>query len=134
MMEQMRVRRMHMGLIVDEYGQMCGVVALEDLLEEITGEIKDETDTGEESHYILVISEGRWEADGLAPLDDVEKMIGTPLEHAAKTNTLSGLFMDSLGRLPVTGDVLDVSGFRLSVLSVGQRRAERVGIEKLPDQ
>ena len=132
-MEQMRLQRMHMGLIVDEYGQMCGVVALEDLLEEITGEIKDETDTVEESHYILEISEGHWEADGLTPLDDVEKMIGTPLEHAAKTNTLSGLFMDSLGRLPVTGDVLEVSGFRLSVLSVGQRRADRVGIEKLPD-
>jgi putative hemolysin len=124
---------MHMAIIVDEYGQMSGVVTLEDLLEEITGEIRDETDTTEEVHHMKELSEGRWEADGLAPLADVERMIGSPLEHEPETNTLSGLFMDSLDRLPVKGDVLEVSGFRLSVLSVGQRRAGHVGIEKLAE-
>jgi CBS domain containing-hemolysin-like protein len=132
-MEQMRQRRMHMAIIVDEYGQMSGVVTLEDLLEEITGEIRDETDTGEEVHFIREIAEGRWEADGLAPLANVEKMIGSRLEHEPETNTLSGLFMDSLDRLPEEGDVLEVSGFRLNVLSVDQRRAGHVGIERLTD-
>jgi CBS domain containing-hemolysin-like protein len=132
-MEQMRLRRMHMAIIVDEYGQMSGVVTLEDLLEEITGDIEDETDTAEDVHHIQEISAGRWEADGLTPLTDVEKMIGAPLEHQTETNTLSGIFMDSLDRLPVKGDVLEVSGFRLTVLSVDQRRAGHVGIEKLPD-
>ena len=132
-MEQMRLRRMHMAIIVDEYGQMSGVVTLEDLLEEITGDIEDETDTAEDVHHIREISAGRWEADGLTPLTDVEKMIGAPLEHQPETNTLSGMFMDSLDRLPVEGDILEVSGFRLTVLSVDQRRAGHVGIEKLPD-
>lgn len=132
-MEQMRQRRMHMAIIVDEYGQMSGVVTLEDLLEEITGDIRDETDTAEDVHHIRKLAEGRWEADGLAPLSDVERRIGAPLEHEPETNTLSGLFMDSLDRLPVEGDVLEVSGFRLRVLTVGQRRVGHVGIEKLAD-
>jgi CBS domain containing-hemolysin-like protein len=130
-MEQMRLRRMHMAIIVDEYGQMSGVVTLEDLLEEITGDIEDETDTAEDVHHIQEISAGRWEADGLTPLTDVEKMIEAPLEHQPETNTLSGIFMESLDRLPVKGDVLEVSGFRLTVLSVDQRRAGHVGIERL---
>jgi CBS domain containing-hemolysin-like protein len=131
-MEQMRLRRMHMAIIVDEYGQMSGVVTLEDLLEEITGDIEDETDTAEEAHHVQKISEGRWEADGLTPLADVERMIESGLEHDPETNTLSGIFMDSLDRLPVKGDVLEVSGFRLKVLSIDQRRAGHVRIEKLP--
>ncbi len=131
-MEQMRQRRMHMAIIVDEYGQMIGVVTLEDLLEEITGDIQDETDTVAGAHDVREVSEGRWEADGLAPLADVERMIASRLEHEPDTNTLSGLFMDSLARLPVEGDVLEVSGFRLTVLSVDQRRAGHVRIEKLP--
>ncbi len=131
-MEQMRQRRLHMAIIVDEYGQMSGVVTLEDLLEEITGDIEDETDTAEDAHHIREISAGRWEADGLTPLADVEKMIESPLEHEPETNTLSGIFMDVLDRLPVEGDVLEVSGFRLKVLSVDQRRAGHVAIEKLP--
>ncbi|MDH5275075.1 MAG: hypothetical protein OEW88_01495, partial [Gammaproteobacteria bacterium] len=87
----------------------------------------------EDVHHRREISAGRWEADGLTPLTDVEKMIGAPLEHQPETNTLSGMFMDSLDRLPVEGDILEVSGFRLTVLSVDQRRAGHVGIEKLPD-
>lgn len=132
-MEQMRQRRMHMAIIVDEYGQMSGVVTLEDLLEEITGDIRDETDTAEDVHHIRKLADGHWEADGLAPLGDVEKKIGAPLEHEPETNTLSGLFMDSLDRLPVAGDVLEVSGFRLRVLTVGQRRVGHVAIEKLAE-
>ncbi len=132
-MEQMRRRRMHMAMIVDEYGQMSGVVTLEDLLEENTGEIQDETDTAEEVHYIRELAEGRWEADGLTPLANVERMIGSQLEHDAETNTLTGMFMDRLDRLPLVGDTLEVSGFRLSVLSVDQRRAGRVGIDKQPE-
>jgi CBS domain containing-hemolysin-like protein len=131
-MEQMQLRRMHMAIIVDEYGQMSGLVTLEDLLEEITGEIEDETDTAEDAHYIEKISEGRWEADGLTPLADVEKVIGSALDHEVETNTLSGIFMDRLDRLPVKGDVMEVSGFRLKVLSVGKRRAGHVRIDKLP--
>lgn len=131
-MEQMRQRRMHLAIVVDEYGQMVGVVSLEDLLEEITGEIRDETDTTAEAHEIRKPREGYWEADGLAPIADVERAIGTTLEHDADTHTLSGLFMNTLARLPVKGDTLEVSGCRLTVLSIERRRVGYVGIEWLP--
>ncbi|MEZ5565242.1 MAG: hemolysin family protein [Gammaproteobacteria bacterium] len=131
-MEQMRQRRMHIAIVVDEYGQMVGVVSLEDLLEEITGEIRDETDTTEGAHGIRVVKEGHWVADGLAPIADVERAIRTSLEHDPDTHTLSGLFMSSLARLPIKGDVLEVSGHQLTVLSVDRRRVGYVGIERLP--
>ncbi len=131
-MEQMRQRRMHLAIVVDEYGQMAGVVSLEDLLEEITGEIRDETDTTEGAHGIRKIEEGHWEVDGLAPIPDIERVIEAPLEHDADTHTLSGLFMNTLVRLPVKGDTLEVSGYRLTVLSVERRRVGYVCIERLP--
>jgi CBS domain containing-hemolysin-like protein len=130
-LEQMRQRRMHMAMVVDEYGHMNGIVTLEDLLEEITGEIHDETDTGDTSHEIRMLAADTYEADGLAPLADVERVIGIRFPRDADTNTLSGLFMANLARLPVKGDVLEETGFRLTVLSVDQHRVGRVRIEAL---
>lgn len=132
--ELMRSHRAHMAFVVDEYGVFAGIVTLEDLLEEIVGEIQDETDDDEPSLVIDLIDEGRWEVDGLVSLGDLERNIGLSVPPELDANTLSGVFMQRLARMPEPGDEIDESGFRLRVLSLEDRRVGRAAIELLqPD-
>ncbi len=128
--ETMRRERAHMVLVVDEYGVFSGVATLEDLLEEIVGEIADELDIEEPGEGISEY-EGHWEAPGLTALSDVERAIGLVAPEDANCNTLSGLAMYCLGRMPVKDDRFEVGGFRVRILSVGERRVERARIEKI---
>ena len=132
--ELMRLRRAHMSLVVDEYGEFVGAITLEDLLEEIVGEIEDETDTVDPTKRIEPLDDGRWETDGLASLGDVQKIVGMEVPDDLDANTLSGLIMEHLARMPEAGDEIVEGGFRVRVLAVTDRRVGRVLIERLgPD-
>ena len=128
--ERMREHRTHMALVIDEYGELSGIVTLEDLIEEIVGDICDETDPYEESP-VVELDQGRWIADGLAPLSDVERIIGMKIPHEVDANTLSGLFMFRLSRMPEIGDWIEEGDYRLIVRSLDDNRAGQVGIEKI---
>ena len=128
--ETMRRERAHMVLVVDEYGVFSGVATLEDLLEEIVGEIADELDIEEPSDGISE-HDGHWEASGLTALSDLERGIGLVAPEEANCNTLSGLAMYCLGRMPVQDDSFEVGGFRILIMSVGERRVERARLERL---
>ena len=129
--ELMRVNRAHLAIVVDEYGTFAGIVSMEDLLEEIVGEIHDETDNEHAEFTIEAITDERWEADGLVSLSDLEKSIGFHVPDDLDANTLSGLFMSRLERMPVAGDEITEGFYKLSVLSDEDRRVGRVSIEKL---
>ena len=129
--ELMRANRAHLAVVVDEYGTFSGIVSMEDLLEEIVGEIHDETDNEHEEFTIEAIDDESWEADGLISLSDLEKAIGFHVADDVDANTLSGLFMSRLERMPVAGDVITEGCYTLSVLSDEDRRVGRVSIEKL---
>jgi CBS domain containing-hemolysin-like protein len=134
--ELMRIRRAHMAFVVDEYGAFVGIVTLEDLLEEIVGEIQDETDA-EPSVAVKELAEDSWEVDGLVSLSDLERIIGLKIDEELDANTLSGLFMQRLGRMPERGDEIQERGFRLCVLSledhrVGLTAIQRIDVELLP--
>jgi len=124
----MRIRRAHMACVVDEYGSFIGVITLEDLIEEIVGDIQDETDVEEPNAAIKVINGTNWEADGLISLSDLERSVGIKIDEKLDANTLSGLFMQRLARMPETGDQISEGNFQLRILSTDEHRVGKVHI------
>jgi CBS domain containing-hemolysin-like protein len=131
--EQMRSERAHMAFVIDEYGAFVGIITLEDLLEEIVGEIHDETDEDDGQPDLIVKGENEWEAAGLISLSDLGKSIGLLVPADLDANTLSGLIMNRLARIPAVGDELTESGFHLVVMTLEERRVGRARIMRLTD-
>jgi CBS domain containing-hemolysin-like protein len=113
-----------MVIVVDEYGGTAGLVTLEDIVEEIVGEIRDEYDAAEEMPYVA-LPHGGFMLSGGIDLDDVNDLTGSQLAKDAG-ETLSGLIHSQLGRVATAGDVLEVGGLRLRVEQVAGRRIRKV--------
>jgi putative hemolysin len=124
-LSEMRRAGDHLAVVVDEYGGTAGIVTLEDLIEELVGEIHDEYDAAPEA--VPVDGEPPSEVDGLTNLADFAGRVGLALP-AGPYDTVGGFVMAALGRLPESGDRVDVDGWRLVVLAMDGRRVDRVGI------
>lgn len=128
--ERMRQSHQHMAVVVDEYGAFAGVVTMEDLLEEIVGEIADELDHATDE-AILVDKGDHWEADGWTQLSDLERALHIQFpDDVGATNTLSGLLMLRLARVPEKGDSAVEQAHRFTVQSMTGHRVNLVTIEK----
>ena len=121
-----RREKQHMAIVIDEYGAMEGIVTLEDLLEEIVGEIEDEFDLPDTS--IERIDEQRIRIDGTYTIDDFNEEFGSELEPG-DYHTMAGIVFGELGRQPEVGDEVHVNGLRLTVLEVTGSRIERIEVE-----
>jgi putative hemolysin len=124
-MTSFRQKGIHLAVVVDEYGQTSGIVTLEDLLEELVGEIRDEYDHAEE-HPIVQREDGSWLVDGIEAYDKVRNRIGLPEVDDADFTTLAGLMMQLLNRIPIEGDRVSVGDYVLEVMDMDGKRIDKV--------
>jgi CBS domain containing-hemolysin-like protein len=132
---KMQSTHIHMAVVVDEYGGTDGLVSIEDLVEQIVGDIADEHDEGEET-LIRPLSDGIYVADARALVEEVERLAGTslvPEEHEEDVDTLGGLVVAMLGRVPVRGELIKhPTGIEFEVTDADPRRLRKLRIHLKP--
>ncbi|MDX6438607.1 MAG: magnesium and cobalt exporter, family [Gaiellaceae bacterium] len=126
LLAEFRKQNQHMAVVVDEYGAMQGIVTLEDLLEEIVGEIEDEFDLPDES--VERIDDTHIRIDGTFPIDDFNEQFGTEIE-VEDYHTMAGTVFGALGRAPEIGDEVTIDGLSLRVIEIEGSRIQRLEVE-----
>ena len=127
---EMRQRKVHMALVADEYGGTAGLVTIEDLLEEIVGEIFDEYDRAEP--MVTDLGDGTMLLDARVPIDDFNDLLGTAIELEA--DSIGGLFVELAGHIPGPGESIVVEGVRITVREVEGTRIRRLLVEPGTDE
>jgi putative hemolysin len=134
LLEMFKKSRTHMALVVDEYGGVEGLVTLNDILEDLVGDVAS-VDMPEEQQ-VYQRPDGSWLIDGKLQIDDLKEVLNItqlPDEDAGSYQTLGGLVMLQVGRVPVTGDVFETSGYRFEVVDMDGKRVDKVLVSKQPN-
>ena len=124
---QMQENAVHLAFVVDEFGNMEGIVTFEDIIEEIVGDIRDESDGAEET-LVTAAGEGAWLVKGAARIKDLNKSLGLGLPESGDYTTLAGFFLNEFGRLPHEKDSLEFGRFLLTVEKMSKRRIAMIEI------
>ena len=134
LLHELQRRKVHIAIVLDEYGGTAGLVTIEDLLEEIVGEIQDEYDVDEEP-MVVKLSDDEARVDGRAAVDDLEELFDTELalEDDDEYDTVGGLLYHRIGGVPAPGDEVDVDGLHLTVESTVGRRVSKVLVVRRRD-
>jgi putative hemolysin len=127
LLPDLQQRRVHMAVVVDEYGGVAGLVTIEDLLEEIVGEIQDEYDT--EEPFVEFVSDDEYVFDARVDLDDLNRLMDVALP-TDDSDTLGGFIYAALGKVPAVGDQVAFEGMDFTVESVAGRRIKKVRVER----
>jgi len=130
LLNEMQKKRVHMALVVDEYGGISGLVTLEDLIEELVGEIHDEYDT---ETPVIHLADGKRLIDASISLRDLKEDYQIELPESPEYETLGGLLMTTLQKIPQTGDEMVTEGMRLSIVEMVGQRISKVRWERLPE-
>jgi CBS domain containing-hemolysin-like protein len=133
-LKMMQGTRTQMVIVIDEYGQTTGLVALEDILEEIVGNIQDEYDV--ENHFIKKNSRNVWTVDGMAPLDDLEDLLHITFDEEEDIETLNGFIIFHLEHIPRENEkfVFCYKGFEFRILSVKNRMVQKAQIKRVEEK
>jgi putative hemolysin len=127
LLQDLQQRKVHIAIVVDEYGGTAGLVTIEDLVEEIVGEIQDEYDA--EEPFIEVVSDDEFIFNARVDLDDVNKLMNVELP-SERCDTLGGFIYSQLGKVPKVGDEILFDGIKIAVLSVVGRRIKKVKVTR----
>lgn len=136
LLREMRADRLKIAILTDEHGGTAGMITLEDILEEIVGDIHDEydADEAEDSHRaIQPFKENIAEADGDVDLDELNSLLELDLPEAPEYNSIGGLVVKHLGRLAGAGDEVEIGGVKLTVIDADEKRIKRLRIMRLAD-
>ena len=126
MLEEFKNDRSHMAVVIDEYGSVSGLITIEDVLEELVGEIEDEHDTGDVDELIQV-SPTEYIADARLDINVFEKKFDLKFDDL-DAETVGGLFIHKLGLLPKVGDRIEVNNMTLAVTAADKRKVKKIGI------
>ena len=131
LLEEFQEKRVHMAIVVDEYGGTSGIVTMEDILEEVFGEIKDEFDEDELTYSQL--DENTFLFEGKTALNDITKILDLNLDHFYKVrgdaDTLGGLLMEIVGGIPVKGETIELDDITFTIESADNRRLKRIKVQ-----
>jgi CBS domain containing-hemolysin-like protein len=129
LLREMQKAHVYMAIVIDEYGGVAGLVTVEDILEEIVGEIEDEDISGEDANEIVPVDDDEYEVLGSVEIGKIEKLFGMEIE-ADDFTTIAGLVIAQKGSLPVAGEHLSLRGLEVDVLEADKKRISRLRITK----
>ena len=127
LLREMQKKRIHMALVVDEYGGISGLVTIEDLIEEIVGEIHDEYDT---ESPLIQLPDGTMLIDASVSLKDLKEDYNILIPESTEYETLGGFLMTTLQKIPQVGDVVEMEDNRMSIVEMVGQRISKVKLEK----
>ncbi len=133
LLEELRRQKVHIAVVIDEYGGTAGLVTIEDIVEELVGEITDEYDA-EQAPHIIKGPDGSVEALGRARIDEVNEAVGVDLPMEEDFDTIAGFVSARLGRIPRKGENLEFQGLAVDVLAADARRIVRLRLAKTPEK
>ncbi|MDR1834210.1 MAG: hemolysin family protein [Fusobacteriaceae bacterium] len=131
-LKEFRTQHVHIAMVLDEYGGIVGIVTIEDLLEEIVGDIRDEYDT-EEGEAVEKIDDNSWRVDAMIDIETLNDELQLNLPESDDYESLGGLILSELGKMASVGDEITLDGARLKVISLDKMRVSRVLVEKIGD-
>jgi magnesium and cobalt transporter len=121
LLREFRVSHNHMAVVLDEYAGVCGLITIEDVLEQIVGDIEDEYDFDEDDDNIRLDQGGRYRVKAQTSIEDFNALLGTRFSNEA-CNTVGGLILNHLGRVPKRNEAIDLGGMHFLVLRADSRR------------
>lgn len=129
LLREFRQNRNHMAIVIDEYGGVAGLITIEDVLEEIVGEIEDETDT-DDDEFIRKITQTEFFVQALTPIEDFNEYFQTTLSDD-EFDTIGGLVIQAFGHMPARGETATFEGFRFKIIHADQRKIQSLRVSQL---
>jgi magnesium and cobalt transporter len=129
LLEEFKTNRSHMAAVVDEFGEISGIVTIEDVLEEIVGEIKDETDISE-SEDIIQLTENEFNVSALTEIETFNDRFSSSFE-ATDFDTIGGIVLNAFGKIPLVNDSIEIQNFHFTVLAANKRQILKLRIKVL---